>query len=175
MKITYGSITPAEAGDNVYNLCADYCTLQANGSFNGIGCWTLVHGSGKFDDMYSARTVVRGLDKGRNTFKWTIKYNSGEVFDTVQIWNMQVTQAEAGTDRTNLCQDWYELQGNALKLAECEHTIQYPQGHIPASKLLKFKTHWEVISGRGEWLRDAQKLEHQAMNPQDISTPLLAT
>ena len=168
VDITYGSVTPAEAGDNVYNLCNDKYELQANGPFNGVGKWTLVYGSGTFDDMYSAKTMVRGLDKGRNTFRWTITYTSGSTSDTVQVWNMQVTEAYAGKDRV-LCADSYELQGN--KYSEGDNRIEMPDGSIT-----EVKTHqmWEVISGHGEWFKEAQKEGNRIDKPQTLTTPIVS-
>ena len=61
VEITYGNITAAEAGIHVYDLCGDTYSLSANGPFNGIGQWSVIYGSGQFDDVSNPKTKVRGF------------------------------------------------------------------------------------------------------------------
>jgi gliding motility-associated-like protein len=148
VEVTYGNITPAEAGANVYNLCGDTYSLSANGPFNGIGQWSVIYGSGMFDDVNNPKTKVRGLQKGRNTLQWKITYNSDISVDTIQIWNMSVTDAYAGTDRT-ICTYEYELQGNAPKEQRLE--IHRKENGVDDVIEVLYSQEWELISGGCEF------------------------
>ena len=143
VNIVYGDVTPPNAGYQVINNCSSTYQLSANGPFNGIGQWSVVYGSGSFDDASDPKTKVRGLQKGRNVLQWKITYNSGALTDTVEIWNMAVTEAQAGFDRT-ICSYDYELQGNSPK--ELPYTVT--DASLGNKKYqVKSTQLWELISG----------------------------
>ncbi|MBR6250190.1 MAG: PKD domain-containing protein [Bacteroidales bacterium] len=143
VNVVYGDVTPPNAGYQVINNCSSTYQLSANGPFNGIGQWSVVYGSGSFDDPADPKTKVRGLQRGRNVLQWKITYNSGALTDTVEIWNMAVTDAQAGFDRT-VCSYDYELQGNSPK--EVPYTVTDAS---LGNKQYKVKSTqlWELISG----------------------------
>ena len=162
--ITGAAVTAAEAGDNVYDLCSDTYRLGANGPYNGIGQWSVIYGSAKFKDEHDPRTIVTGLQQGRNTLQWKIIYNATETTDTIQIWNMSVTPAMAGDDRT-ICESELSLQGN--KPAESTEYKVYkgPAGDTNYETVINSHT-WEVISG-GAKFQNGENGENgeQLINP----------
>ncbi|KKK88355.1 hypothetical protein LCGC14_2744000, partial [marine sediment metagenome] len=76
----------------------------------GNGLWTVVVGSGNFQDAYSYETEVINLAKGENIFRWTI-YEYEVSSDDVSIFNFSPTEANAGVDQ-NLCIDNTTLAGS---------------------------------------------------------------
>ncbi len=145
VDVVWGEVKTANAGNNVYDLCSDTYTLGANGPYNGIGQWSIVYGTGQFVDSTDPLTKVTGLQKGKNILRWTITYNSGSSSSDVEIWNMSVTEANAGNDRT-LCSYEYELQGNEQKVGS--YTVEKADGtteYVVCTQL------WTIISGGGNF------------------------
>jgi gliding motility-associated-like protein len=68
---------PADAGENQTN-CSDSITITGNTPLFGVGSWSLVSGSGIFQDSNSPSTLVTGLGVGNNVFRWTLP-GSGSV------------------------------------------------------------------------------------------------
>ena len=67
-------------------ICSDTTQLLGNPSTAGTGTWTLVTGTGVFDDANDPTTIVRGLSDGLNRFAWTIStVKCGFTTDTVAI------------------------------------------------------------------------------------------
>ncbi|MBL0129634.1 MAG: gliding motility-associated C-terminal domain-containing protein [Flavobacteriales bacterium] len=72
------------------------------------GTWTVIAGTGAFDDPNDPVTHVTGLTQGTNTFVWTLEWdpcpNNGILTDTVNvlIYNPLAPLADAGPDQ-NLC------------------------------------------------------------------------
>ena len=111
----------------------------------------MIYGRGTFDDVHDPRTKVRGLQKGRNTLQWKITYNSGYSADTVQIWNMSVTEAYAGSDRT-ICSSEYEMQGNQAK--DDDYVIVKANG---TKSIVKSSQLWQLISGGCDFAKQSTK------------------
>ena len=97
VTITNNSPTVAFAGDNMH-VCGDETSLNAEEPSIGTGEWSLVSGTGTFEDKSSSHTVVSDLSYGPNTFRWTTKHNGCTSFDDVIIYNDQAT-AYAGEDQ----------------------------------------------------------------------------
>ncbi len=149
-----GSTTDAEAGSNVYDLCTDSYTLSGNGPFNGIGQWKVVLGTGEFADSYSATTTVSGLAEGHNAFEWSITYNSRVSRDTVHIWNMSVTDAYAGVDRTGdqaLCGDSITLQGGNVSANSYSFTKIDSETGLSTATYVSTTHEWSLLSGGGSF------------------------
>lgn len=80
------------------DLCSDRLFLAANEPLIGSGSWSIISGSGIFDDISSSTTGVT-LGKGTNLLRWTIINGSCILFDEVTIINSLPTVAYAGEDR----------------------------------------------------------------------------
>jgi hypothetical protein len=91
-------------------ICVDTIELQGTDPAPGTGVWTLRSGLGTFDDATYYRSIVRGIGRGDNVYRWTV--SNGGCFDFVDITvtNLSVT-ANAGTDQT-VCVDQVTLDGN---------------------------------------------------------------
>ena len=78
-----------------------------------MGTWTVVKGSGIFDNLNDPRTTVRGLDSGENIFRWTINNNNKcSSFADLRIINLKVP-VDAGKD-TVVCDNIVTLRGSLV-------------------------------------------------------------
>lgn len=92
-------------------VCEDQVYLSANDPEQGVGHWELVAGSGVIADATDRNTLVTGLGKGVNRFKWIIDNNGCPSTDEVDI-HYNLIEAFAGYDDT-ICEDYKELSANA--------------------------------------------------------------
>ncbi|MBK8499952.1 MAG: gliding motility-associated C-terminal domain-containing protein [Flavobacteriales bacterium] len=87
------------------------------------GTWTVIAGTGVFDDIHDPTTHVTGLSQGTNTFVWTLEWdpcpNNGILTDTVHVlvYNPFAPQANAGPDQ-ELCtpEDQVVMAGNTPEI-----------------------------------------------------------
>lgn len=114
VTITNGETIESNAGrDQV--VCANSATLEGNDPDVAIGKWSIVEGSGIFDDVYNPNTGVTNLGFGDNIFRWTIYYSSSNSSDDVLIKNNMPDQANAGNFDA-VCGSEYQLSGNPVRL-----------------------------------------------------------
>lgn len=93
---------PAFAGEDQV-ICSDTTTLTGNQPLQGTGTWSLVSGTGIFQDPNNTSTLVTGLSPGFNTFKYTLNNNPGdpENSDTVLVFRSEnPSPAVAGASQT---------------------------------------------------------------------------
>ncbi|MFO8235051.1 MAG: PKD domain-containing protein [Bacteroidales bacterium] len=103
--------TESSAGPDM-TYCADSAQLTANSPTVGEGVWTVIGGSGTFEDSTQNNTMVHDLSAGTNTLRWTVTHEGCESTDEVVITNNTPTEANAGDNR-ELCSDEAVLYGNA--------------------------------------------------------------
>ncbi len=99
VTITNYRPTTADAGYNM-NVCENSAELNANQpniAVGETGQWTVINGSGIFDDPLSANTMVRGLAQGKNVFRWTIGNQGCVSYDEIVV-SFDFIQADAGRD-----------------------------------------------------------------------------
>jgi hypothetical protein len=77
-SINAGPDTSLYSFDNLYRMNGDNSVI-------GQGVWTLVSGSGSFDNSSDSKTVVNNLSKGINSFMWTITNGTCKREDMVTI------------------------------------------------------------------------------------------
>ncbi len=106
----------ADAGGDA-STCSQAYPLNANTpeGLAATGTWTVVEGTGNFNDSSSPNAIVTGLSEGNNTFQWTV---SGPLCYTVSdsITVTVVTEpipANAGEDAL-ICGNTYQLQASEL-------------------------------------------------------------
>ena len=100
-------LIPANAGDD-QTLCNENTTfLYANDPSPGIGQWSIMSGTGSFDDINSPVTNVTDLQEF-NALIWSIMNGYCESSDTVNIY---VITSNAGSDQM-ICQDFVTLSAN---------------------------------------------------------------
>ncbi|MCU4175702.1 PKD domain-containing protein [Carboxylicivirga sp. N1Y90] len=111
--ITNNKVTTANAGPD-REICGDSYQLEANIPAipaTGGATWSIISGSGTFDDEKDPNTFVRGLAQGENVLKYEIAQLTCRSVDTVRITNMLPTTAYAGEDEV-ICTDSMELRPN---------------------------------------------------------------
>ncbi len=95
---------PAFAGED-QNLCSDQTTLTGNQPLQGAGNWSVVSGTGVFQDDNATTTIVTGLSVGFNAFKWTLNNNPGdpENSDTVLVFRYEVPSVAVAGQNLTVC------------------------------------------------------------------------
>ncbi len=69
--------------------------LQASAPADGgTGKWTLLNGSGSFDNDSAPNPVVSGLSEGLNTFLWTVSRGACKLEDEIQVTVMNLVIPE---------------------------------------------------------------------------------
>jgi gliding motility-associated-like protein len=112
VTITNGAVEQANAGRRD-TTCTGEIKLAANEPINALGEWSVIEGTGLFEDKTKFNTIVRNLDKGENHFVWTLYNGSTQSKDTVVIVNNIVAQAYAGLDKTICNTDTFKLSAIA--------------------------------------------------------------
>ena len=84
-------------------LCTDNTVLSANNPSVGAGVWSVVNGSGTFQDAAKYNTAVSNVMRGNNTYRWTVTAYGIDVYDDVVITNNSF-DISAGTDMETC--DW---------------------------------------------------------------------
>ena len=119
--ISNDSPTKANAGvDQV--ICSDSTNLAANNPIIGKGHWTVISGSGTFENDSIYNTKVTNLAKGKNIFKWTVTNKSCSSTDLVSVTNNLPTTADAGLDQTT-CIGTVDLNPNTPSLGTGEWSV----------------------------------------------------
>jgi len=88
--------------------CDDYIVLNANDPVDGIGTWTVISGSGIFNDPNQHNTMVSNIGYGENVYKWTIGYGECTTEDVVTIVSNKA-RPYAGEDDVTY-ESIYEMQ-----------------------------------------------------------------
>ncbi|NNM16624.1 MAG: T9SS type B sorting domain-containing protein, partial [Bacteroidia bacterium] len=65
------------------SVCENTASLTATPPQSGIGYWTLISGSGSFDDSTMSTTMISGLSQGPNEFLWTVV--NGDCRDSASV------------------------------------------------------------------------------------------
>jgi hypothetical protein len=93
------------------SLCATSTTLDAQPPIFGTGRWSVIQGSGTFQNSSQNNTQVTNLAKGTNIFRWTVTAFEIQAYDDVSIINNQFN-INAGPDQ-NTCNNYVNLNGEA--------------------------------------------------------------
>ncbi len=118
----------AEAGSD-QTICSSSATLNSTAVPGGV--WSIVAGSGSFEDASNATSEVSGLSIGINVFRWTVSGGScGEVFDEVIITiDENPTTALAGDDQ-NICSTSATLAANTPTVGAGTWSLVSGSGNI---------------------------------------------
>ncbi|MEF8983082.1 MAG: PKD domain-containing protein [Bacteroidales bacterium] len=119
----------AYAGEND-SICTTSYTMHAEEPPFGVGRWTVVTGSGDFEEATRSNTQVSNLSQGVNTFKWTVYNGSCFTSDEVTIVVNRPNTPRAGADQ-EICGDSTTMQGNKVGPGQTGT--------------------WEVVEGSGEF------------------------
>ena len=88
--------TPNAGADLV--ICDDTTPLNGNIPAVGTGRWTLLSGSGSFEDPMRHNTTISDVGQGTNVLRWTITNKNCSLYDQVEVKNNQ-TDVYAGPDQ----------------------------------------------------------------------------
>jgi len=102
--------------------------LDANIPVEGNGTWSRISGYGDFTDESDAKTTVSNLSFGENVFQWTITKGNCFSSDQVTIFNKIPDKAFAGTDQTDLCDNYTVLNANDPVSGEGRWSVIKGQG-----------------------------------------------
>jgi len=83
----------------------------------GTGVWTAVDNVAIFDNSLSFNPTVTGLNRGINTFRWTVTNQACTSIDNVIITNNTVI-SDADIDKSTACADFTTLSGNDPTLTQ---------------------------------------------------------
>ena len=114
ITVTNNSPSPAYAGAN-QTVCADSMQLAARHPITGNGYWSVINGSGRFEDAGINNTWVYSLQPGINTFRWTTENEGCISSDEVVIRNSEPANVFAGDNKV-LCDDQAELMATEPEL-----------------------------------------------------------
>ena len=120
----------SNAGEN-QELCDDLTNLNANNpDINETGLWTLIAGSGVFNDPTDPNTLITGLSEGENILQWSLSSDiCGSFSDQISI-NYIVSNITVNAGQNmQICQNNTYLSGNM-------------PGEIESG-------YWSIISGSG--------------------------
>ncbi|MBN2667188.1 MAG: gliding motility-associated C-terminal domain-containing protein [Bacteroidales bacterium] len=117
--ISAGRDTILHSFDHIIQLQAD---PPADG---GTGRWTLVNGSGSFDNDTDANTKVSGLSEGLNTFLWTVTRGACTIEDEIQVsvLNLMIPEGFSPNDDPGGYNNIFRINGLDLENQEAELTI----------------------------------------------------
>lgn len=103
--------TQSNAGTNK-NICADSYKLDANTPLVGTGTWSVVSGTGNFQNINSDSSIVSGFTLGANVYRWTIRskyqFCSSSSTQVTVFRDTEPTIIDAGDDVT-VCEDTISL------------------------------------------------------------------
>jgi len=115
------------AGDD-RTTCDDYIVLNANEPIDGVGSWSVVSGSGTFEDASKHNTMVTDVGYGENVYQWTIAYGDCTTEDKVKVTSNKANPYAGEDDVT------YE-----------------PDYAMQAQNPGKLTGEWTIIAGGGEF------------------------
>ena len=120
-------IAPNAGEDQI--ICSNETQLSATPVENALGTWTIISGSGTFDNINDPISMVKNLSFGTNIFRWTVNYSDESVlFDDVSITTYFIN-VNAGND-----------------LVTCNNQIS-----LSASEAVGFLGTWTILQGCGEF------------------------
>lgn len=99
------NLASSDAGTD-QQLCVDNTVLAANNPDVGTGLWSVISGSGTFEDPAKYNTVVNSVSRGSNTYRWTVTAYGIDVYDEVVITDNSF-DISAGTDIVTC--DWTSI------------------------------------------------------------------
>jgi gliding motility-associated-like protein len=121
VKITNNQPTKAIITGSNENICGYQFDLVANKAIEGNGYWSVLVGSGSFDDSFDETTTVRNIDKGLNTFRWNINKNGCSSYADIVVNNLKVN-VFAGKDSA-ICRNQITLNSTPATVGVGEWSI----------------------------------------------------
>ena len=113
------STEPIPNAGNDLELCENFASLNANNpEINETGLWTIISGSGVFDDPTDPNAIITGLSEGENILQWSLSSDlCGNFSDQVIIDSSTEPVPNAGDD-LELCENFANLNANNPEINE---------------------------------------------------------
>jgi hypothetical protein len=112
VTINYYLPTIVDAGTD-QTICEDFYSLAGSPLNPGeTGLWTNPLGGGNIQDPTSANTLVTNIQRGLNTFQWTVSRDICSNSATVDITNLSVNAVISTPDPQEACFEPWPIQGN---------------------------------------------------------------
>ncbi|MFT7085816.1 MAG: gliding motility-associated-like protein [Vicingaceae bacterium] len=109
--LTIDRSTVANAGEDQSICDIDLAVLSANSPINGSGTWSVLSGSGSFNNLNNPNTTVTGITQGLNQYTWSIVNGVCPIgVDTVIVSKANNPIVDAGPDQTI-----FQLDGAVLE------------------------------------------------------------
>jgi gliding motility-associated-like protein len=165
--------------DNVFAgndqiACSDTAVLAASTPAIGKGFWTIIRGSGNFDNANSPTSVIRNLGKGDNVLKWTVTSSDCHVIDTVVITSSIPTRSVAGADQI-LCKNSTLMAGNTPSVGTGEWLLvsgsvvieepANPNSPVTGIALGSSTLRWMITENGCQSYSDITLINNQPSNP----------
>lgn len=118
----------ADAGEDgvttngVYHLSA-----QTYNNTSVTGTWTVVSGSGVFEDPHSPITNVTGLAPGYNTLRWTLKGYNCEAYDEIRVRSADEPIAGFNMPSDTGCEP-FEVQFDNITIGKADYVWDFGDG-----------------------------------------------
>lgn len=98
---------PAIIVEDTLGLCNQSSALvEAEAITNGTGQWTVLSGTGTFNNEFAYATGVNGISSGTNVYVWTVSSTScGSSSDTLVVINSQADLPASTQDTILACTD----------------------------------------------------------------------
>jgi hypothetical protein len=115
MNILVANFIPNAGPDQI--VCTDTAKLNATFVPNADDQrWSIVSGTGQFDDIYDPKTVVRNILWGANIYRWTVYFPGYSDYDDVVI-TYDYIFVSAGED-VSVCGDSYQMDAQFIEGAD---------------------------------------------------------
>ena len=89
VEVVNNTPDPASVGPDTL-ICIDNHPLNAVIVANGTGSWSVTSGSATIANITSRNTSASGINKGLNTFTWTVNKNGCKLSDDINVTNNSV-------------------------------------------------------------------------------------
>ena len=128
----------ADAGEDgvttngVYHLSA-----QTYNNSSVKGTWTVVSGSGEFEDPHSPITNVTGLAPGYNTLRWTLEGYNCEAYDDIRVRSADEPIAGFNMPNDTGCEP-FEVQFDNITIGKADYVWDFGDG---AASTLRSPSH----------------------------------
>ncbi len=113
LAISKFSNAQVSAGDK-QDVCASEAVLDATPIAGGY--WTLLGGSGEFENSTAHNTKVTGLIRGLNLFRWNYLEGGSPASADVAIYNNLPSIATISLDQKEICEDSWTVVANIISI-----------------------------------------------------------
>lgn len=189
VSVENGAVEAIVLNDDRETVCGDECELRAYfpEQTSMVGWWTLVSPDTHivFENQSSSRTMVSNLEKGPNSFRWTVSNGMCQHSKTIVINNNSVTANVLTHDGEIIngteCQLQSELSDNAKgywTTCSSQIVIEKAESNICTVKNLAEGDNcfvWNVISNDGQCLATSELKIVSKGEGKDTPTPVAET